>query len=230
MKAIGIIPARYNSTRFPGKLLIKVKGKSIIQYVYEKARKAKSLDSVIIATGDTKIFKAIMIFADDIYINSLEHESGTSRVAEVAKNLKDVDIIVNIQGDEPLIRPSMIDTLVQTMERNKKIQVATIVKRIIIPDEFRNPNIVKVNVEKGYATWFGRHDLAPYKHIGIYAYRKDFLLKLINLPKSKKEKQESLEQYRILDNDYKIKAVETSHNTIAIDTPEDLKRFKRICK
>jgi len=228
MKAVGIIPARYNSTRFPGKLLVKVKGKSILQHVYDRAKQAKSLDSIIIATGDMKIFRDIMEFTDNIYLNLSKHDSGTSRVAEVAKTLKDVNIIVNIQGDEPLIHPTMIDALVETMKKNEQLQVATIVKKITNPEDLHYANIVKVAVEKGYATWFGRHHLASYKHIGIYAYRKDFLLKLINLPKSKKEEQESLEQYRILDNNYKIKAIETSYDTVAIDRPDDLKKFKRI--
>ena len=238
MKAIGVIPARWGATRFEGKILANLLGKPVIQHVWENARKAKTLDDLIVACDDERIFKAVEAFGGKAIYTSPNQPSGTDRLAEVVNPLE-VDIAVNIQGDEPLVKPIMIDNLVITLKDEKIAQMATMVKKIEDESELTNSNVVKVVIDKnGYALYFSRYSIpynrtgetdekkrpTYYKHIGLYAFTKDFLFTFRNLPKSSLENAEKLEQLRVLEYGYKIKTVETKFDTVGIDRPEDLKR------
>ena len=241
LKAVVVIPARYDSTRFPGKPLADINGKPMIMHVYRNAKKAKELDDVVIATDDDRISEVLANFGVEHYMTSKDHQSGTDRIAEVVEFWDSYGIIVNIQGDEPLIRPEMLDDLIRVIKKDETIQVATLGTSLKIAEDLFNHNVVKIYYDvKGYAMKFfrrGREIVAIKnrdinwtwglcKHIGIYAYRRDFLLKFVKLPKSMGEMRESLEQLRILDNGYKIKVVRTEFDTISVDTPEDLERVK----
>ena len=238
MKAIGVIPARWGATRFEGKVLADLLGKPVIQHVWENAKKAKALDDLVVACDDERIMKVVEGFGGKAVYTSPDQPSGTDRLAEVV-NPMEVDIAVNIQGDEPLVKPIMIDNLVITLEDEKIAQMATMIKKIDDESERTNSNVVKVVVDKnGYALYFSRYSIpynrtgesdekkrpTYYKHIGLYAFTKDFLFTFRNLPKSSLENAEKLEQLRVLENGYKIKVVETKLDTIGIDRPEDLKR------
>lgn len=239
MSIIGIIPARYASTRFPGKPLALIHQKPMIQWVYEQAKKAP-LDKVVVATDDERIEKIVHAFGGEAVMTSPNHPSGTDRCGEAAKllNLKNEDIIVNIQGDEPFIRKEEIETLIQQFD-NQKVNIATLIKKIDTQKEdIGNPNMVKVIFSKSKKTiYFSRFpipyvrsqqetEISHYKHIGIYAYRYETLKKLIDLPKSELEIAESLEQLRWLENDFSIFVAECFYESIAIDTPEDLMKIK----
>jgi 3-deoxy-manno-octulosonate cytidylyltransferase (CMP-KDO synthetase) len=237
MKVIGVIPARFESTRFPGKPLAKILNKPMIQWVYERAKKSKTLDSLIVATDSQLIYNQAKDFGAKVVLTSKEHQSGTSRVAEVVKPL-DVEIVVNIQGDEPLISHQAIDEAVNTLITDPNIYMATLKQKITEESELSNPNVVKVVTDKdGFALYFSR-SLIPfvsppytsyiYKHIGLYAYRKDFLLKLVHLPTTNLEQTEKLEQLRVLENGYKIKVIKTSYSSIGVDTKEDLEKVSKI--
>lgn len=242
MKAIGVIPARWGATRFEGKVLADLLGKPVIQHVWENAKKAKTLDSLIIACDDERIIKVVDGFGGKAVYTSPDQPSGTDRLAEVVNPL-DVKIVVNIQGDEPLVKPIMIDNLVMALEGEKAAQMATMIKRIEDESELTNSNVVKVVVDKnGYALYFSRYAI-PYnrtgekdekkrpryfKHIGLYAFTKDFLFTFRNLPKSSLENAEKLEQLRVLEYGHKIKTVETKFDTVGVDTPEDLIRVREI--
>jgi len=233
MRAIGIIPARWKATRFEGKILAMIAGKPLIQHVWERAKESRILEDLIIATDSERVIKAAEMFGGKAVFTSKDQPSGTDRIAEVV-NPVDVEVIVNIQGDEPLIHYSMIDNLAQTLLEDKSIPMATIIKKITDKAELENPNVVKTVIDKdGYALYFSRfpipyvrEDGFPvfYKHIGIYAYTKDFLFTYTNLPKSPLEEAEKLEQLRALENGYKIKTIETDFDTVGVDTPEDLKK------
>jgi len=238
MTTIGVIPARWGATRFEGKVLATLLGKPVIQHVWENARKAKTLDDLIVACDDERILKAVESFGGKAIYTSPNQPSGTDRLAEVVNPL-DVDIAVNIQGDEPLVKPIMIDNLVIALKDEKIAQMATIIKRVEDESELTNSNVVKVVVDKnGYALYFSRYSIpynrtggsdekkrpTYYKHIGLYAFTKDFLFTFRNLPKSSLENAEKLEQLRVLEYGYKIKTVETKFDTVGIDRPEDLKR------
>lgn len=238
MKAIGIIPARWGATRFEGKVLANLLGKPVIQHVWENARKAKTLDDLIVACDDERIMKVVESFGGKAVYTSPDQPSGTDRLAEVV-NPMDVKIAVNIQGDEPLVKPIMIDNLVITLEDEKLAQMATVIKRVEDDSELTNSNVVKVVIDKnGYALYFSRYAIpynrtgevdekkrpVYYKHIGLYAFTKDFLFTFRNLPKSSLENAEKLEQLRVLEYGYKIKVVETKFDTVGIDRPDDLKR------
>jgi len=236
---MGVIPARYKSKRFPGKVLADISGKPMIQHVYERSKKSKLLNDVIVATDDTRIKRAVEKFNGNVVMTSKKHKSGSDRIAEVAKKLN-ADIIVNIQGDEPLINPKMIDQVVTPLLHDSNIYMSTLIRKITDPKDIKNPNIVKVVVDKNnFALYFSRSMIpyqdvsessGAYKHIGIYAYRKDFLLKFSKMKQSKLEKIEKLEQLRVLENGYKIKVVETNYNTISVDTPKDIKKVERTIK
>ncbi|MFH1097447.1 MAG: 3-deoxy-manno-octulosonate cytidylyltransferase [Candidatus Desantisbacteria bacterium] len=237
-KAIGIIPVRFASSRFPGKPLVELCGKPMIQWVYEQAQKSKFLEQVIVATDDERIYEAVCGFGGCVLMTSNDHTCGTSRVAEVAEGLS-VEIIINIQGDEPLIEPDMIDQVVQGMQTDPDVYMATLKKRITNKDDVNNPHVVKVVTDRnGFALYFSRAgipykrvDISShhwYKHIGLYGYRRKFLLKINSLPDSSLEIVESLEQLRILENGYKIRVIETEYDTIGVDTPEDLVKVARI--
>jgi len=240
VKIIGIIPARYKSTRLEGKPLADIDGKPMIQHVYERASKSKKLDDLLVATDDQRIIDAVNKFGGKAVLTSEKHPSGSDRVAEVAKKL-DADIVVNIQGDEPFINPEMIDEVVEPFE-NKSLLMATLMHEVLDESDFENPNVVKVVVDReGFALYFSRSlipyprnriDFHVYEHIGLYSYRKDFLLKLTKLPPTPLERIESLEQLRALENGYKIKVILTRKEYIplSIDTEEDLKKAREYIK
>lgn len=238
MKVIGVIPARWGATRFEGKVLANLLGKPVVQHVWENAKRAKTLDDLIVACDDERIMKVVVGFGGKAVYTSPDQPSGTDRLAEVV-NPMDVDIAVNIQGDEPLMKPIIIDNIVITLKDEKVAQMATVMKKIEDDAEFTNSNVVKVVVDKnGYALYFSRYCIpynrtgeadetkrpVYYKHIGLYAFTKDFLFTFRSLPKSPLENAEKLEQLRALENGYKIKVVETNLDTVGIDRPEDLKK------
>ena len=236
MRAIGVIPARYGSTRFPGKPLANILGKPMIQHVWERASRAKTLEKVIIATDDERILKKAKEFGAEAVLTSPSLSSGTERVAEAAKDLE-VDIVANVQGDEPLIEPQAIDEAIKSLINNPKIPMATLAYRMIKKKEIEDPNVVKVVFDKdNFALYFSRSPIpfskeyrSPfYKHLGLYIYRKEFLLKLAKMDPSSLEKIEGLEQLRVLENDYRIKVVETEYDSVGVDTPEDLERVKAL--
>ena len=239
MNAIGIIPARYHSTRFEGKVLADLCGKPVIQHVYENAKKAKILDDLIIACDDERILKEVEQFGAKAVLTAKGHETGTDRLSEVIQPL-DVKVVVNIQADEPFVRPEMVHHLVSALLEDPKVAMATLMTRIRNSEEIRNPNVVKVVTDKqGYALYFsrapipfyredkGQHRHVYYKHFGLYSYTKDFLFTFRNLPVSKLEKAEKLEQLRTLEHGYRIRVIETKYDTVGIDTPEDLELAKR---
>ena len=239
MEAIGIIPARYGATRFEGKLLKDLCGKPVIEHVYERAKKAKLLDDLVVAADDDRIVKAVEGFGGKVVFTSKSHSTGTDRLTEVCNQI-DVKIIVNIQGDEPLVQPLLIDDLVRTMQNEPGIVMATVVKKSQSVEEFKNPDVVKCVVDqKGYALYFSRSPVPTllkldgeksyfYKHVGLYAYNKDFLFTFKKLPKSYLEKNERLEQLRALEAGYRIKVIETKVETVGVDTPQDLELAKAL--
>lgn len=240
MKILGIIPARYASTRFPGKPLADIAGKSMIQRVYEQAKKCPDLSEVIVATDDKRIFDHVVGFHGLVVITSADHQSGTDRCAEVALSHPEYDVIINIQGDEPYIEPEQISQLARCFN-DPDTQIATLVKKIQNEQELFNSNAPKVVVNNhAEAIYFSRSPLPyirgqeekswlqqyPYfKHIGIYGYRSDILQQITKLPVSPLEKAESLEQLRWIENGYPIKVAETDFETFAVDTPEDLEKL-----
>jgi 3-deoxy-manno-octulosonate cytidylyltransferase (CMP-KDO synthetase) len=242
MNAIGIIPARYASTRFPGKCLISIADKPLVQWVVERAKRAKSLSEVIVATDDERIAKAVT--GARVVMTSPNHPSGTDRLAEVAAKIE-CDVVVNIQGDEPLIAVEMIDRMVEVLGSGFKVQgspvMVTWAQLISNATDIENPNIVKVVFDKhGDALYFSRwpipyvrekSDRAEfYRHFGIYAYRRDFLLRYVKLPQTPLEKAEKLEQLRALENGFKIRVLLTDHESIGVDTPEDVARVEALLK
>jgi len=238
MNVVGIIPARYSSTRFEGKVLADIGGKPMIQHVWERALEASVLDDLIIACDDQRVERVAKEFGANVVFTSGDHISGTDRIAEVINPL-DVKIIVNIQGDEPLVHPSMIDGVAGALLNDDELSMATIAKRIDDLSLINNPNLVKVVIDKNnFALYFSRAaipyrrdssgSLSPtyYKHIGLYAYTKDFLFTYKNLPTGNLEKAESLEQLRVLEEGFRIKVIETDYDTFGVDTPEDLEKVK----
>ncbi|MGB7527377.1 3-deoxy-manno-octulosonate cytidylyltransferase [Sphingobacterium cellulitidis] len=238
MKVIGIIPARYDSTRFPGKPLVDIAGISMIQRVYNQVKHAASLSEVVVATDDQRIFDHVKSFAGNVVMTKKDHQSGTDRCAEVINNISGFDIAVNIQGDEPFIDPQQIDLLVSCFQ-NPEVQIATLVRPITEIEDLENINKPKVVLNLNQeALYFSRQPIpflrgkniqdwlkneTYYNHIGIYGFKVDTLKKVASLPISKLETAESLEQLRWLDNGYKIKTAFSNHINDAIDTPEDLK-------
>lgn len=238
MKIIGIIPSRYESSRFPGKPLVDIAGKTMIQRVYEQALKAKLLDDVIVATDDNRILKHVHSIGGNATLTAAHHKNGTERCAEIVKYFGENDIVINIQGDEPFIHPDQIDDLALIMKTNSEVEIGTLVKKIDHHTHLSNPNIVKVVFNSKYnALYFSRspipfcreipsnewcehHDF--YKHIGLYAFTKSVLEDITRLDKSALEQAESLEQLRWLENGYKIRVGITDKETKGIDTPEDL--------
>jgi 3-deoxy-manno-octulosonate cytidylyltransferase (CMP-KDO synthetase) len=237
---IGVIPSRYASQRLPAKPLVDLCGKPMVQRVYEQAAKSKLLDRVVIATDNVRIEEAVRRFGGDAILTPQEIASGSDRVAAVAAQIAG-DIFVNIQGDEPLIAPEMIDQGVQLLLEDSSAPVATLIKQITSQDELVNPNIVKVVINRsGYALYFSR-SIVPYvrgeenerswlahrifyKHIGLYVFQRKFLLQYTQLPVSNLEQAEKLEQLRILEAGFKIKVGITKYDSIPIDTPEDVAR------
>jgi len=245
MQTIGIIPVRYQSTRFPGKPLIDIAGKTMIQRVYEQASKAKLLSDIIVATDDIRIAQEVDSFGGKVQMTRTDHQSGTDRCAEVAIKSQDIAAIINIQGDEPFIDPSQIDLLVSSLHSDQ-IQIATLVKPIQIASDLWNANMVKAVFQKdGKALYFSRSPIPYvravsneewikkhkfYQHIGVYGYKRATLLELAKLAKSPLEESESLEQLRWLENGFPIQVTITDKATFGIDTPEDWEKAKLIAK
>jgi 3-deoxy-manno-octulosonate cytidylyltransferase (CMP-KDO synthetase) len=242
MKITAVIPARYASTRFPGKALAEIDGRPMIQHVYERTARSRLVSRVIVATDDLRIADAVRMRGGEAVMTSSSHETGTDRLAEVAAGL-DSDIIVNVQGDEPLIDPAMIDLALQPFLEDAGLQMGTVKKRIKCLHDFLSPNVVKVVTDScGNALYFSRSPLPffrdkwkdlkdesfccgkllCYKHVGLYVYRRDFLLKFASLPATFLEMAEKLEQLRAIENGIKIRVVETEFESIGVDTPEDL--------
>ena len=243
MKILGIIPARYASTRFPAKALVDIAGKSMVQRVYEQAKKCGSLNDVIIATDDERIVEHVTSFNGKVLMTSTQHQSGTDRCAEVSAALPEFDVIINIQGDEPFINPEQI-AKVAACFTDQKTELATLVKKIETEEELKNPNTPKVVLNnRSEAVYFSR-SVIPYirgqelqnwlqhytfyKHIGIYGYRTTILQAITKLPVSNLEKAECLEQLRWIENGYRIKVAETELETLSVDTPADLENILRI--
>ncbi|MCZ6481504.1 MAG: 3-deoxy-manno-octulosonate cytidylyltransferase [Candidatus Methylomirabilales bacterium] len=237
MRAVGVIPARYASSRFPGKPLADLRGRPLVQHVYERARRSKTLARVVVATDDLRIRDAVVAFGGEVQLTGLHHPSGTDRVAEVAASLS-CEIVVNIQGDEPLIEPPMIDEAVSPFFVESDLIMGTVCRRLEKEEEWQSPHVVKVvRDRRGFALYFsrtpipyarvqGRHSY--YKHIGLYVYRREFLLTLASLAPTPLEETEQLEQLRALEYGYPIRVVETKYDSIGVDTPEDLERIARI--
>lgn len=245
MKVLGIIPARYASTRFPGKPLALIDGKAMIQHVYEGVKKISVLSDIVVATDDMRIANCVKTFGGKVAMTKETHRSGTDRCGEVLEQYqnegKEYDVVINIQGDEPNVEHSQIETLVNCFE-DTDVQIATLKKQIFLKDELFSPNVVKVVCEKnGEAIYFSRFAVPYmrgieekewlqkqkyYKHIGVYAYRCDVLKKLVELKQTELEIAESLEQLRWIENGFKIRVEETTIENIAIDTPEDLLKLK----
>jgi len=242
MKIIGIIPARYASSRFPGKPLVDIAGKSMIQRVYEQVKGCSSLAEVVVATDDERIEQHVKSFAGNVILTAATHESGTDRCAEVVAKINGFDIAINVQGDEPFINPLQIDLLC-SLFTDPKTDIGTLVKKIENQDDLFSENTPKVIVNSKQqalyfsrqtipflrgvdrSEWLGKHLF--YKHIGIYGYRVEVLKEITKLPLSLLEKAEALEQLRWLENGYNIKVAQTEFDTIAVDHPSDLEIIRK---
>ncbi len=245
MQIAAVIPARYASTRFPGKPLIKILGKTMIERVCEQVSRCQTVNRVIVATDDARILQAVEAFGGEAWMTRADHASGTDRLAEVAESLR-VDLVVNVQGDEPLIAPSMIDAAVTPLLEDATLPMGTLKTPVREWREFRDPNVVKVVTDEvGDALYFSRAPIPfprdewpeqgepasqpkAYRHIGLYVYRRDFLLQFAALPQSPLEILEKLEQLRALENGYRIRVVETEETSIGVDTPEDVVLVERL--
>jgi 3-deoxy-manno-octulosonate cytidylyltransferase (CMP-KDO synthetase) len=238
-KILGVIPARFASSRFPGKVLAQISSKSMLQHVYERASQARYLTGTIIATDDDRILQTARRFGAIVRLTRADHPSGTDRVAEIA-SAENADIIVNIQGDEPLIDPAAIDAAILPLVHEPEIVMATLKKRIQDPREVGDPNVVKVITNRaGDAIYFSRCPIpfvrdssaaggAHFKHIGLYAFQRSFLLRYPELPVGPLEQAEKLEQLRALENGFPIRVVETEYESWGVDTPEDLLRVSNL--
>jgi 3-deoxy-manno-octulosonate cytidylyltransferase (CMP-KDO synthetase) len=236
---VAVIPARYESSRFPGKVLADLCGKPMIVHVYERVRLARSVDDVIVATDDQRVVDAVSRAGGAARMTSTSHRTGTDRVAEVARGL-DGDVVLNVQGDEPLLDPRMLDELVRPLLDDPGVPMATLRRPISDPADFFNPHVVKVVVDaRGDALYFSRASIPAagppetgpamppcHVHIGLYAFRRDFLLRFATLSQTPLERIESLEQLRVLEHGYRIRTVETLHASVGVDTPEDLERAR----
>lgn len=244
-KILGVIPARYTSSRYPGKPLALIGSKTMLEHVFERASMARYLTSVTIATDDERIAAVARGFGAFVRLTRTDHLSGTDRVAEIA-SADTAELIVNIQGDEPLIDPAAIDAAVLPLLHDDDIVMGTLKKRIEDPRELTDPNVVKVVTDRaGNALYFSRSTIpggrdlsragleprssvAHYKHVGLYVYRRDFLLGYSELPVGPLEQAERLEQLRALENGYPIRVVETEYESLGVDTPEDLERVSKL--
>jgi len=244
MKITAIIPARFASVRFAGKVLADILGKPMVQHVYERTAKAAMVSEVIVATDDERVAAAVRTFGGRVEMTDKGHETGTDRLAEVAARL-DSDIIVNVQGDEPLIEPAMIDEAIKPLVEDSSVLMGTLKSRIKTLHDFLSQNVVKVVTDRaGFALYFSRSPLPNfrdkwndlkdekfvsgkilcYRHVGLYVYRRDFLLQYARMSPTFLELAEKLEQLRVLENGYRIKVVETEFETIGVDTPGDLEK------
>lgn len=234
---IGVIPARYGSTRLKAKALSVIAGKPMVQHVYERCLTAKLLDEVMVATDDRRIFNAVLNFGGNAVMTSKKHKSGTDRIAEAVKNIK-CDIVVNIQGDEPMINPRNINKAIEPLIQDKSLNVSTLCIKTSDNYDINNPNVVKVVVDSnGNALYFSRSVIPfnrdrtkadHFKHLGLYVYRKNYLMKFIKLESSKLELTEKLEQLRILESGERIKVIKTKIDSHSVDTPSDLTKVKKL--
>ncbi len=243
MRVTAIIPARFASTRFPGKPLADILGKPMIQWVYERTSQSEMVDRVIVATDDVRIRKAVEAFGGEAQMTRDDHPTGTDRLAEVASRI-DTDLIVNVQGDEPLIAPEMIDMAVAPLVEDPALPMGTLMTPLVGLEEYRNPNVVKVVASRnGCALYFSRApiphprdyaddlearfmEIPAFKHIGLYVYRKEFLLAYPNMESTPLENLEKLEQLRALEHGYPIRVVKTDLVAQGVDTPEDLEKVR----
>ncbi len=243
MNVMAVIPARYGSTRFPGKPLTPLAGKPMVQHVYERVKQAARVSRVVVATDDERVLRAVADFGGEAVATRSDHRSGTERMAEVAAGPAGAaaEVFVNVQGDEPLIHPAAIDAAVEAVVSDSSVSAATLCVPIASPADLMNPDVVKVVLDfQGDALYFTRapvpwvRDENPqvrvqhWKHLGLYVYRRDLLLEFPTLPPGTLEKIEQLEQLRLLENGYKIRVVETEHDSIGVDTPEDAARVEKL--
>jgi len=240
-KAVGIIPARWGSTRFPGKALHSIAGKPLLRHVWERCRRAKKLDRLIIATDDFRIAEAAFDWGAEVAMTSPNHDSGTDRIAEVAAKLKSFAHIINIQGDEPLVDPKLIDQIVRELQRHKKLEMITAAHPFEDANYAQSPHQVKVVVnQSGDALYFSRAPIPfvrdaseqpkYFRHQGIYGYRRDLLLCFVRWKTSPLERAEALEQLRALENGVRIRVVMTGSGSPGVDTPEDARMIERLIK
>ena len=238
-RILGVIPARFASTRFPGKALALVAGKPMLQHVWERAKQSRYLDGLVVATDDDRIAAAVRKFDGRVRMTSSQHPSGTDRLAEVA-SAEEAAFYVNIQGDEPLIDPEAIDAAILSVQGDEAVAMGTLKRPIVDAAEITNPNVVKVVTNLlGDAIYFSRCPI-PYerdgrsqtqlyfKHIGLYVYRREFLLSYPDLNVGPLEQAECLEQLRALENGYRIRVVKTEYESLGVDTPEDLERVNKL--
>ena len=233
---IGVIPARINSKRFPKKILANLNGKPLVAHTVEQVLKSKELDKVVLAIDSDETRNALKSFDFDLFMTSKHHQSGTDRVAEVIKSFPEAEIVINIQGDEPLVNPLLIDDLVNLFKDGDEVQVVTPIRKNLKPKDLINSNVVKAIIdEKKNVIDFKRNiqDFeigGVYRHIGMYGYRRGALFKFTGLEKSKREDKEKLEQLRLLDNKINIKGLIASYNSISVDTIDDLNKVKFMLK
>jgi 3-deoxy-manno-octulosonate cytidylyltransferase (CMP-KDO synthetase) len=237
LSAIAVIPARDQSSRLPGKALADIGGRPMIEHVYRRAAAARSIGSVIVVTDDERIHRAVLAFGGASRMTSPAHQSGTDRIAEIAPGL-DCDLIVNVQGDEPQIEPAMIDEAVAPFAADPGLMMSTLRRRLDDPADLLDPNVTKVVVDRdGYALYFSRapipfarHGCPPapaFRHVGLYVYRRECLIRLAALPPTAMEQSEALEQLRALEHGIRIMAVETQYDSAGVDTPQDLERVRQ---
>jgi len=237
-RVVAVIPSRYRSTRLPGKPLALIDGKTMVEHVWRRASDAHRVDAVVVATDDEHVADAVSTFGGIAVMTRADHATGTDRLAEVASELQ-CDLVVNVQGDEPLITPAAIDDAIAPLAANPGERMGTLRKRIDDPADHDNPSIVKMVVDQqGYALYFSRARIpyvrpgqpaAPaWRHLGLYVYRRTFLLELARLPQTPLELAEGLEQLRVLEHGFRITTAETTADTIGVDTPEDLERVRRL--
>jgi 3-deoxy-manno-octulosonate cytidylyltransferase (CMP-KDO synthetase) len=238
LHVVAIIPARFASTRFPGKALADIDGRPMIEHVYRRAEACRAISRVIVATDDLRIATRVLDFGGNVRMTRVDHQTGTDRLAEVVTTL-DCDVVVGVQGDEPLIDPRAIAESIEPFS-DPAVQMTTLYRRIDDPADVTNPNVVKVVLDRaGFAMYFSRAPIPfardprggwppQYKHIGLYAYRRSALLVLAALEQTPLERTESLEQLRALEHGIRIKAVETRYDSIGVDTPQDLQQVRRL--
>jgi 3-deoxy-manno-octulosonate cytidylyltransferase (CMP-KDO synthetase) len=239
---LAVIPARYASVRFPGKPLAPIAGRPMIQYVVEGVRRAHGVSRVVVATEDERIKAAVEAFGGEAIMTRPEHRTGTDRVAEVATHLT-ADIYINVQGDEPLIDPGTVDAVIAEMAEDESVQVGTPCTAIVEPKDIMDPNIVKVVRDfEGNGLYFSRapipwvrdtaatRDVRHWKHIGLYAFRRDALLEFPTLPPGELEGIEQLEQLRWLENGFRIRVVETNYDAVSVDVPADVERVEKLLR
>jgi 3-deoxy-manno-octulosonate cytidylyltransferase (CMP-KDO synthetase) len=234
-----VIPARYGATRLPGKPLAEIDGRPMIWYVWDRARRAETPSRVVVATDDARIAAAVRGFGGEAVMTSPDCQSGTDRVAEAARGM-DEEVIVNLQGDEPMMHPSVVDAVAAPLVGDPGVLMSTAALLQDDPAEYGRPSVVKVVVDaRGDALYFSRSPIPHYrdagtgryrKHLGIYGYRRDFLFRVAALPPSRHEEAERLEQLRVLENGHRIRVVDVAHDSVGVDTPEDLKAVEgRLC-